>query len=197
MWSEREEEIPRDTIWDFRSSGDSLFPVCLYVLFSQAAWLSFIWLSVSNLSCGLQENTWCVLCEESRPYTVAGGRGYNQQVPFYMGQYGACSMDLLWISCGGFGLWTTVVEGEKPGDPGILSACCNVKEKFVCIKETRRGKCHWSPFLGSHPSYPYVTLQKYWAYFPFFHLSSFFNLYFSPFQIWPLIANFLIFSMKV
>ena len=101
--------------------------------------------------------------QESRPYTVAGGGGCNQEVPFCMGWNGSCSVRLLWISCGKLGLWTTAVDGEKPGDPGRLSACCNVKEKntfCVCVKETRRGKCHWWLFLGSHLSYPYVTLQN-------------------------------------
>lgn len=42
----------------------------------------------------------CYTSEESRPSTVGGGGGYTQQVPFYMGQNGACSVDLLYISCG-------------------------------------------------------------------------------------------------
>lgn len=168
----------------------TIFVGCLTIIPMAWCFQSQLWTARKYLMC-------FVWREKSRPYTVAGGRGYNQQVPFHTGQNGACSVNLLWISCGVFSLWITIAEGEKPGDPGMLSAFGNVKEKFVCIKETKRGKCHWSPLLGSHPSYPYVTLQKYWAYFPFSHLSSFFNLYFSPFQIWPLIANFLIFSMKV
>lgn len=54
----------------------------------------------------------------------------------------------------------------------------------MCIKETRRGKCCWSPLLGSCLSYTHVTFQKHWAYFPFSHLLNakswlFFN-YISP-----------------
>lgn len=58
-WSEREKEITRKTVWDFYDFSDSLFPICSYVLFLQAAHLSFVWLGVSSLTCGMQENSVC------------------------------------------------------------------------------------------------------------------------------------------
>ncbi|KAM4679505.1 mitogen-activated protein kinase kinase kinase 7 isoform 3-T3 [Amazona ochrocephala] len=69
----------------------------------------------------------CYTSEESRPSTVGGGGGYTQQVPFYMGQNGACSLEMLRISW-----WRVKVVGR-----GAFGVVCKAKwrAKDVAIKQ--------------------------------------------------------------
>uniref|UniRef100_A0A8B9G1Q4 Mitogen-activated protein kinase kinase kinase 7 n=1 Tax=Amazona collaria TaxID=241587 RepID=A0A8B9G1Q4_9PSIT len=69
----------------------------------------------------------CYTSEESRPSTVGGGGGYTQQVPFYMGQNGACSVEMLRISW-----WRVKVVGR-----GAFGVVCKAKwrAKDVAIKQ--------------------------------------------------------------